>query len=206
MGGFGFESATSDGASLPGSIERLSMTPMGLCFLIHVAPDMIPDMSIEDIQDKSNSNTLGKTVTCLQALWFCVHLVARLCNHLPLTLLELNTFSHAVCAFVIFGLWWQKPHDVERATVLTHSEARNLCSAMIAADLLNTEKTFHIKIARERRLVKKEVSFTPRLSYCDAADNDPESDQLAFEEPDTSPLSERDALMVLQLEDLLPYQ
>ena len=36
----------------------------------------------------------------------------------PITLLELNTFGHAVLALFIYILWWEKPFDVERPSIV----------------------------------------------------------------------------------------
>ena len=38
--------------------------------------------------------------------------------HIPISLLELNTFGHAVCALLIYFLWWNKPFDVDYPTVI----------------------------------------------------------------------------------------
>ena len=37
---------------------------------------------------------------------------------MPLSLLELNTFGHAVCALLIYLLWWEKPFEVEFPTMI----------------------------------------------------------------------------------------
>lgn len=33
-------------------------------------------------------------------------------------MLELNTFGHAVCALLIYLLWWEKPFDVDYPTMI----------------------------------------------------------------------------------------
>lgn len=37
---------------------------------------------------------------------------------MPISLLELNTFGHAVLALLIYVLWWEKPFDVERPSIV----------------------------------------------------------------------------------------
>lgn len=37
---------------------------------------------------------------------------------MPISLLELNTFGHAVLALLIYILWWEKPFDVERPSIV----------------------------------------------------------------------------------------
>lgn len=39
-------------------------------------------------------------------------------EHIPISLLELNTFGHAICALLIYVLWWEKPFEVDSPTGL----------------------------------------------------------------------------------------
>lgn len=76
-----------------------------------------------EIADKSNGNGLAKTLVCMQSIWFCIQCVARLAQHLPLSLLEISTAAHALAAVTTYLLWWHKPLDIERPTsVLIESE------------------------------------------------------------------------------------
>ena len=74
------------------------------------------NISEQDIQDKSKADGLAKTLVCVQALWFCAQCISRVTQQLPITLLELNTFAHSICALLVYLLWWQKPLAIERAT------------------------------------------------------------------------------------------
>ena len=42
-------------------------------------------------------------------------------QRIPISLLELNTFGHAVCALFIYLIWWKKPFEVDIPTIV-HSE------------------------------------------------------------------------------------
>ena len=44
-----------------------------------------------------------------------LHTVAQ---HIPISLLELNTLGHAICALLIYVLWWEKPFEVDIPTTL----------------------------------------------------------------------------------------
>lgn len=76
------------------------------------------DKSERDISDKSKASGLAKALVCLQAFWFCLQCLTRLAQSLPVTLLELNTFAHAICALLVYVLWWDKPLDVEQPTYI----------------------------------------------------------------------------------------
>ena len=72
---------------------------------------------------------------CAQALWFCMQILARIIKALPITLLELNTFAHSICALLIYIIWWNKPLDIEEPTVIKtqNSEvARDYCALAYA--------------------------------------------------------------------------
>lgn len=71
------------------------------------------------IQDKSKCSELGKFLVCVQAFWFCVQFFVRLVNGMGVSVLELNAFAHALCTFVIYLMWWDKPYDVEDSTVIS---------------------------------------------------------------------------------------
>jgi hypothetical protein len=82
------------------------------------------DISRSYISDKSNASGLAKAMVCIQALWFCIQALSRVLRSLPITLLELNTFAHSLCALLIYILWWHKPLDVEQATSLPVRDAQ----------------------------------------------------------------------------------
>ena len=39
-------------------------------------------------------------------------------QRIPVSLLELNTFGHAVCMLFIYFLWWEKPFEVDYPTTV----------------------------------------------------------------------------------------
>ncbi len=39
-------------------------------------------------------------------------------QRIPISLLELNTFGHAICALLIYLLWWEKPFEVDIPTTI----------------------------------------------------------------------------------------
>ena len=60
-----------------------------------------------EIQDKSKANALGKGLVCLQMAWMLVQCSARKAAGYPLTLLELHTFVHVICAVALYALWFK---------------------------------------------------------------------------------------------------
>ncbi|KAM0705721.1 hypothetical protein Q7P35_007081 [Cladosporium inversicolor] len=78
------------------------------------------------LQNPGKANAIGKTITCVQALWFCAQCLARLSGNLAVSLLELNTFAHCISTLLIYIFWWDKPYDVEAHT-LVESKSLDLC-------------------------------------------------------------------------------
>ncbi|KAF2017710.1 hypothetical protein BU24DRAFT_420757 [Aaosphaeria arxii CBS 175.79] len=101
-----------------GSPERYSLTPDGvrlLSFLGH-----LPDIQETQVRDKSKADGLAKTLVCLQAGWMILQMIARLHQRLPVTLLEINTIGHVLCALVLYLLWWSKPLEVKDPVLLPY--------------------------------------------------------------------------------------
>ena len=94
---------------------QMALTSNGVSFLLAHEPDMLPDISEEEIKDKSKSDSLAKTIACVQAIWFCVQCIARWVERLPVSQLELTTFAHSICTILIFIAWWKKPQNMEKA-------------------------------------------------------------------------------------------
>src|SRR5258705_6466026 len=75
----------------------------------------IEPITKKEIEDKSKTNTLSKGLFLMQLGWFALQCTTRLVQHLPLTVLELETVGFAVLNLVSYVLWWHKPHHVQCA-------------------------------------------------------------------------------------------
>lgn len=124
MGGFVFDTSdlSKEEKFLPGSRDRVTLTPKALLYVAEKEPSLVPDISEASITDKSKADALAKGIVCLQACWFMVQCFVRIAQGLPISLLELNTIAHAVCALLIYGLWWDKPLDIEEPTMINDKE------------------------------------------------------------------------------------
>jgi hypothetical protein len=120
MGGYAFDDSDSDEKFMPDDVPRAALTPSRLLKLIDCGLiSLLPNLSESQIRDKSKASGLAKTLVCIQATWFCVQCIFRLSQSLTICLLELNTFAHALCALLIYTLWWNKPLDVEEPSLLS---------------------------------------------------------------------------------------
>jgi hypothetical protein len=78
-----------------------------------------PEITEEEIWDKSKADTLAKILTLLQASWLMIQLLGRAILKLPTSTLELSAGAIAFCTFGTFICWLHKPSDVHKGIVLT---------------------------------------------------------------------------------------
>jgi hypothetical protein len=131
--------------------EQLTLTWDGMCLLAKYCPEAIPDIPVDQINDQSKANGLAKVFVCLQALWFCFQCITRLSFHLSISLLELNTFGHSICALMLAVLWWRKPLDVAEPTLIPirgnkeyQEKMEPLCAFMCMASKLDGKREFDL--------------------------------------------------------------
>lgn len=91
-------------------VERFTLTARGVIQLAECG--IILDIRAEDIKDKSKADSLAKIIVVLQAIWMFVQTAGRLIARLPVTLLEVHTVAHALCALLMYYIWWHKPRQV----------------------------------------------------------------------------------------------
>jgi len=72
-----------------------------------------PSLTEAEIKDKSKGDMVSKGLVIFQSTWFIIQFIARLIKHLPITELEVVTVAFAVCNFLMYWLWWDKPLNVE---------------------------------------------------------------------------------------------
>lgn len=65
-------------------------------------------------------------LTSWTAAWFCAQCLARLGQRVGISILELNTLGHAVCALLIYCLWWRKPLDTKEPEQILIREEEEL--------------------------------------------------------------------------------
>ncbi len=97
--------------------SRLTFTYAGIIKLAEL--ELLPEISSAAISDKSKADIIAKVIVCLQASWFLIQSIARLCQGLPITLLEIHVLTHVACAFGMYILWLDKPYSVEYPIMLS---------------------------------------------------------------------------------------
>ena len=88
------------------------LTPRRFSELLTEGKIEFPTITEEEIEDRSKVDGFSKTIALGQTLWFVTQCLARISQHLDLTLIELVTLSLATLNGVMYFLWWHKPLDV----------------------------------------------------------------------------------------------
>lgn len=128
----------SEKESLPSTLlDRVVVAPAGIRFLLDHEPDLIPDIPIEFIKDRSKTDSLSKAILFVQVFWFCINCVSRGLQGLPLSLLEVSTMAHAICTLFTYVIWWSKPSISAEPTIIGVNDrvdverARSICALMM---------------------------------------------------------------------------
>ncbi|KAH6721253.1 hypothetical protein BKA61DRAFT_666015 [Leptodontidium sp. MPI-SDFR-AT-0119] len=119
MGGLAFDTKSAQGVFIPNDAEDYWIVKdKGVDRLCELHPEILDTVIDRIIDDKSKTGNFGKVLVCLQTLWFIAQCISRFAQTLPISLLELNTFGHCLCALLIYCFWWNKPLDVERPVLI----------------------------------------------------------------------------------------
>ena len=95
-----------------GDSVRGVLSPKEFSELLAAGKIEFPNITVEEIEDRSKSDGFSKTIALGQTLWFVAQCIVRRAQHLDLTLVELLTLSLAVLNGLMYFLWWNKPLDV----------------------------------------------------------------------------------------------
>ena len=95
-----------------GNVAKGVLSPERFSELLTEGKIEFPAVTVEEIEDRSKADGFSKMIALGQTLWFVAQCLARIAQHLDLTLVELLTLSLAVINGVMYYLWWQKPLDV----------------------------------------------------------------------------------------------
>ena len=90
-----------------------TLAPQELQTLARKGEINFPDITEREIQDRSKGDALSKGLVVIQTSWFILQCIARRIERLPITELELVTLAFAALNVITYGLWWNKPLDVQ---------------------------------------------------------------------------------------------
>ncbi|KAI0859165.1 hypothetical protein F4860DRAFT_484106 [Xylaria cubensis] len=83
-------------------------------FIKHWHCIIIPNLSEDDLKDKSKTDYFAKTIAVIQIAQLLLSLIARGVRHLAFSQLETLTLGFAICGILTYGCSWYKPQNVKR--------------------------------------------------------------------------------------------
>ncbi|KAM5341708.1 hypothetical protein ACJ41O_014739 [Fusarium nematophilum] len=103
------------------------------------------------IDDKSKADTLQKFLVMSQIAWMATQCIVRKSLGLPVSLLEIHTMVHVVCAVIMFIFWFKKPKDMLDPEMVNTAEFNHIISLMV-------QEQFHFAKSEE-------FIFYPKTSH-----------------------------------------
>ncbi|KAK8102165.1 hypothetical protein PG984_015311 [Apiospora sp. TS-2023a] len=152
---------------------RLTITARGMALLAKCGH--LPDVDKQQIDDKSKANDLAKAAVLVQASWMLLQVIGRLGFHLPVTLLEVNTVAHVLCAFAMYIFWWHKPLLPNHPIILDDEELAPLAAWMYSS----SEISGYVNPNR----VKSQTRIKTLLAYLHVYSKTPEMERICFQTP-----------------------
>jgi len=94
-----------------------------LLYLVEGKHIELPDLSAEEIQDRSKADSFAKIFACFQIGWLVLQCLGSAAQRLPITPLEIGTVGFAIPSVATFMLWCRKPKDIDVPTTLDAPES-----------------------------------------------------------------------------------
>jgi hypothetical protein len=97
----------------------------------------------KELKDRSKADGLAKLLVCAQVSWLSLQCIARKASNLPLTILEIHTFIHVICALAIYVVWFKvRAESISTTTsVVTDVRSRNLWTLPKQSLCISRQKT-----------------------------------------------------------------
>ncbi|KAM5350743.1 hypothetical protein ACJ41O_007248 [Fusarium nematophilum] len=108
-------SSWKDSLAKSGQRSTLQITPGGILKLAEHGYWF--DIPPEDIDDRSKANGIQKLLVIVEVFWLAMSCVVRAIYGFPLSLLEIHTMVHVVCALAMYSLWFKVSHQVSTLDV-----------------------------------------------------------------------------------------
>ncbi|KAF8950661.1 hypothetical protein BDZ97DRAFT_2027258 [Flammula alnicola] len=112
-----------------GDTRKGVLMPWRLGDLLKKGKIKFPNITEEEIQDRSKGDALSKTLVIGQTTWFVAQCISRQAQGLVTTELELVTLGFAVLNAFMYYFWWNKPLGVQTSVPVYLLDRNNAESA-----------------------------------------------------------------------------
>lgn len=140
------------------------------------------------IDDKSKADTLQKVLVMTQVTWMATQCIVRKAYGLPISLLEIHTMVHVICAITMFLFWievcieflsssntdliapWQKPKDMLDPESVDTTKFVDVVCLMLQEQFHNNKSDEYILYPKPRTQGQRGVEEQPSLIWMHHAD------------------------------------
>ncbi|KAE9365107.1 hypothetical protein N431DRAFT_549410 [Stipitochalara longipes BDJ] len=118
--------ADMGGFTLPGPSKTTMTGKCTTCSgILHINADQLrrlrkgglipklPSITVDDIQDKTKSDSFTKIIAVVQISWTALQVIVRWKRGLAISQLELAVIAFSLCAVITYALQWSKPKDIQ---------------------------------------------------------------------------------------------
>ena len=91
-----------------------------------------PEITENEIQDRSKSDSLSKGIVVVQTGWFALQCIARHVERLPVTQVEMMTLTFAMNNFATYWFWWNKPKSPSSPPPDSQTKSRDTWQLLLA--------------------------------------------------------------------------
>jgi hypothetical protein len=91
-----------------------------------------PDRTLKELR---KGDDLGQAIALWQLTWLFITIIARWASHLPVSLLELNTFINIMFAFTFYLFWFWYSIDLAHPIVIDDTSFRDYTALFLEASL-----------------------------------------------------------------------
>ena len=144
--------------------ERLTLTPCGVINLADICGYHNFKSRPDQVTDKSKADNLAKLLVFLQVIWIGLSCINRWINDFKLSVLEVHTLAHALCALVMWGFWFHKPLEVRSPSETTHDSVGKVPGEQKYANLQQYSERVPVNNETSCQPAEK-VAFQATLKY-----------------------------------------
>ena len=98
--------------------------------------------SVKDgiLSELRKGDDLGQAIALWQLFWLFITVIGRWASHLPVSLLELNTFINIIFAFAFYSFWFRYSIDIAHPIVVDDSPFQDYLALFLMASRWNKGK------------------------------------------------------------------
>jgi hypothetical protein len=126
----------------------------------------IPNVSSRQLEKIHKGGTLAKAIAVLQVIYLALQLLVRKITNLPCSQIEIATLAFAASSLITYGLYWNKPQDVESVHIVKANRLPTIEDVEKILDVRNGDTPPIWKRFRKMSRTDDELDLAPISNDC----------------------------------------